>query len=166
VTKFLRLLVSGLLLGWLAWRTDWSQVGDAFANLRPDYWLAALGLYLATQLASSLRWQLLARPLGFELPVWRYAGFYFVGMFFNLFLPTSVGGDVLRAWYLDGGSGRRLKAFLSVFVDRLSGLLVLLTGYGLNKDRPSGNNHTFFFIPVEAWGVIIFVYGIVASLSK
>src|SRR5437899_126356 len=47
-------------------------------------------------------------------------------MYFNLVLPTSVGGDVVRAWYLDGGSRRRLLALLSVFVDRLSGLLVLL----------------------------------------
>ena len=47
-------------------------------------------------------------------------------MFFSLALPTSVGGDVVRGWYLDGGSGRRLTAFLSVLLDRLSGLLLLL----------------------------------------
>jgi hypothetical protein len=41
-------------------------------------------------------------------------------------LPTSVGGDVVRAWYLDGRSGRRLAAFVSVLVDRASGLLVLV----------------------------------------
>src|SRR5437879_5484493 len=46
-------------------------------------------------------------------------------MFFNLFLPTSVGGDVVRAWYLGGGS--ELSAFLSVLVDRLSGLAVLIS---------------------------------------
>src|SRR5207237_734616 len=45
---------------------------------------------------------------------------------FNLLLPTSVGGDVVRAWYLDGHSGRRLAAFVAVFLDRLSGLLVLI----------------------------------------
>jgi uncharacterized protein (TIRG00374 family) len=37
-----------------------------------------------------------------------------------------VGGDVVRAWYLDNRSGKRLPAFLSVFVDRFTGLLVLL----------------------------------------
>ena len=47
-------------------------------------------------------------------------------MYFNLLLPTSVGGDVVRAWYLDAGSGRRLAAFVAVFVDRFSGLVVLL----------------------------------------
>ena len=49
-----------------------------------------------------------------------------IGMYFNLVLPTSVGGDVVRAWYLDRSTGRRMTAFLSVFIDRLSGLVVLV----------------------------------------
>jgi uncharacterized protein (TIRG00374 family) len=115
-----------MLLTWLAWRTDWAQVGRAFAQLRFGWWLAAVGVYLLTQLVSSVRWQLLARPLGLDRPLHQFIAFYFIGMYFNLLLPTSVGGDVVRAWYLDGGSGRKLAAFLSVFVDRFSGLLVLL----------------------------------------
>jgi uncharacterized membrane protein YbhN (UPF0104 family) len=55
--------------------------------------------------------------------------YYFIGMFFNLALPTSVGGDVVRAWYLasrSGVSGQRLGAFLSVLADRVNGLVVLV----------------------------------------
>src|SRR5207302_11515766 len=113
-------------LAWLAWRMDWAQVGQAFGHLRVGLWLAAVGLYALSQVVSGLRWQMLARPLGFRRQLGRYVAFYFIGMYFNLFLPTSVGGDVVRAWYLDGGSGRKLAAFLSVFVDRFSGLLILL----------------------------------------
>ena len=47
-------------------------------------------------------------------------------MYFNLLLPTSVGGDVVRAYYLDNKSGRRLPALAAVFLDRLNGLLVLI----------------------------------------
>ncbi|HEV3260368.1 MAG TPA: lysylphosphatidylglycerol synthase transmembrane domain-containing protein [Gemmataceae bacterium] len=126
MTKKLKLGVSAGLLAWLACRTDWAQVGQAFARLRVGLWLAAVGLYVLSQVVSGLRWQLLARPLGFRRRLGPFVAYYFIGMYFNLFLPTSVGGDVVRAWYLDGGSGRRVAAFLSVFVDRLSGLLVLL----------------------------------------
>jgi glycosyltransferase 2 family protein len=126
VSARLRLLVSVVLLTWLAWRMDWAQLGQAFARLQLAPWLAAVGLYILTQVVSAVRWRQLARPLGFDGPLARFVRFYFVGMYFNLFLPTSVGGDVVRAWYLDGGSGRRLAAFLGVFVDRFSGLLVLL----------------------------------------
>jgi uncharacterized membrane protein YbhN (UPF0104 family) len=101
-------------------------VATAFAHLHLDRWLAAVGLYILTQFVSAYRWQLLSRPLGFERPLGHYVGFYFIGMFFNLFLPSSVGGDVVRAWYLADTRERRFNAFLSVLVDRGSGLLVLI----------------------------------------
>jgi uncharacterized protein (TIRG00374 family) len=75
---------------------------------------------------SAVRWQWLARPVGFNRPLRRYVAAYFIGMFFNLLLPTSVGGDAIRAVYLNAKSGRPMAAVLSVLLDRLSGLLVLL----------------------------------------
>lgn len=126
MTKKLRFVASVILLGFLAWHTDWHQVREAFARLDLRLWLLGVALYAVTQVVSSLRWALLARPLGFDRRLGDYLAFYYVGMFFNLVLPTSVGGDVVRAWYLDGRSGRRLPAFLSVLLDRGSGLLVLL----------------------------------------
>lgn len=126
MNKRLRVLVSGMLLAVLVWSTDWRQVGDVFGHIQPRYWLSAVALYVVTQIVSAWRWQILAQPLGFDQPLRHYCSFYFIGMFFNLILPTSMGGDVIRAWYLDGKSGRRLNAFLSVFLDRFSGLLMLL----------------------------------------
>jgi uncharacterized membrane protein YbhN (UPF0104 family) len=55
-----------------------------------------------------------------------YIGYYFVGNFFNLILPTSVGGDVARAWYLGRGTGRGSCAAMCVLADRLIGLYVLV----------------------------------------
>jgi uncharacterized protein (TIRG00374 family) len=125
-SKTLRLAGSAALLAFLAWRTDWRQIAGTFAGLRAGWWLLALALYAVTQVVSSLRWRLLARPLGFHEPLGRFVAYYYVGMFFNLVLPTSVGGDVVRAWYLDARSGRKAAAFLSVFADRASGLLMLI----------------------------------------
>jgi glycosyltransferase 2 family protein len=114
------------LLGWTAATTDWTAVGRSFAAMRLEFFLAALATLIAAQILSAWRWQFLSRPFGFERTVRQLASYYFIGMFFNLVLPTSVGGDVVRAWRLDGGSGRRLAAFAAVFVDRFSGLCVLL----------------------------------------
>ena len=81
---------------------------------------------------SSLRWRLMARAQGFDGSPLRYVGYYFIGMFFNLALPTSVGGDVVRVWYLAGhdgagpASGRRLAALVSVLADRVNGVVVLV----------------------------------------
>lgn len=126
MNKLLRVAVSVALLGWVARQTDWSHVGQAFAHLRLGHWLVAVGILACTQLLSARRWQLLARTLGLEGAFHQLASYYFVGMFFNLVLPTSVGGDVVRAYYLTNGSGKKFPAFLSVLVDRLNGLMVLL----------------------------------------
>lgn len=130
--KYWRLVGSLVLVGLLVWRIDWRQVGAAFAQLDATYWLLALGVYLLTQGVSVLRWQMLAAMLGLG-GRWRdYLSYYFTGMFFNLILPTSVGGDVVRAWYLGRQAGpipetgRRTAAFLSVLADRINGFAVLI----------------------------------------
>jgi uncharacterized membrane protein YbhN (UPF0104 family) len=126
VSKYLRIAVSAVLLSWIGWNTDWAQVQSAFANLRVELWLAAVGVLLVCQLASARRWQVMARELRFERSVGQLLCYYLIGMYFNLFLPTSVGGDVIRSLYLDGGAGRKLGAFAAVLLDRLNGLLVLI----------------------------------------
>jgi uncharacterized membrane protein YbhN (UPF0104 family) len=132
-------LGSLILVGLLVWRIDWRQVASAFAQLEASYWLLALGLYLLTQGVSAARWQIIGHTLGLG-GRWRdYLSLYFIGMFFNLVLPTSVGGDVVRAWYLaqqrraagvnrpvDTGRSPLTLAFLSVLADRVNGLAVLI----------------------------------------
>ena len=124
--RLLRFAVSAAILGVLAAKTDWQQVAVAIHNLRWPIAMAAFAVLLAAQIVSAVRWQWLSQPLGFDGPLRRYVSAYFVGMFFNLLLPTSVGGDAVRAVYLNAKSGRHVAAVLSVLLDRLSGLLVLL----------------------------------------
>jgi uncharacterized membrane protein YbhN (UPF0104 family) len=128
--KVVRVCGCATLLGVLAWRMDYTGLGNAFARLDLAWWLMAVGLYIVAQVVSSERWRRLAVPLGFGGSPLRYVGYYFVGMFFSLALPTSVGGDVARAWYLstqDNRSPKRsLEAILSIFAERLSGVVMLV----------------------------------------
>ena len=126
MSKYIRIGVSAVLLFVIAWRTDWSVVGDKFVNLNVWLWFAAVGVLVFAQVASARRWQLFAQELRFERSLGQYCAYYFIGMWFNLSLPTSVGGDVVRVWYLDNKSGRKLAAFASVFLERINGLLVLI----------------------------------------
>ncbi len=124
--KSIRIAVSVLLLSWIAWRTDWHDVGIQFAAMRVEMWFAALALYALAQFASARRWQLFARELRFD-PSWRSCcAYYWIGLYFNLVLPTTVGGDVMRTVYLTGDSGRKWPALASVILERLNGLLVLI----------------------------------------
>ncbi len=122
----LRFFISAVILGILALRMDWPHIAETFRGLRWADWWTAVAVFLAAQVVSALRWRLLAKPLGFTQPARAFVGYYYVGMFFNLLLPTSIGGDAVRAVYVNAGSGRRSLAVLSVVLDRLNGLTVLL----------------------------------------
>jgi uncharacterized membrane protein YbhN (UPF0104 family) len=121
-----RAAVSLGVLAWLIWHTEWTPLLQALSRVQLSWCVAALVVFLAAQLVSSYRWQILSRGLGFQESIGRFYALYLVGMFFNLFLPTSMGGDVVKAWYLAGGKGRRWRAMVSVFSERFSGLLALL----------------------------------------
>ena len=103
--------------------------------------------------SSAMRWKYYADRLCKPRSLGQLTGFYFIGMYFNLMLPTSVGGDVVRAWYLDGRSGRRLSAFASVLLDRLNGLLMLVALAAVAV--------TLSPLPLPAW-IVASVWGALA----
>lgn len=127
-----RVLGTLVLVYLILTRINFAHLMESFATLRPAYWMAAFILLACTQVLSTLRWKVLANAVGFGGSFYQYLKYFFIGMFFNLALPTSVGGDVVRAWYLaykmndDLKENRRSKAVLTVFADRFSGVLVLV----------------------------------------
>jgi len=127
LSLFLRIALSVLLLIWLFSKVEIKGILEAINKLDPKIWLFAFFMYIATQIISSLRWWILAKALDFPGKFSTYLGYYFVGMFFNLFLPTAVGGDVLKIVFLSKNQGRRLAATYSVLADRLFGLAAMLT---------------------------------------
>ena len=95
---------------------------------RADGWDLAMvaAIYLMGQALTAWRWRLIASRVGFQEPLSDFLRFYFIGMFFNLFGPSTVGGDVVRALFLGAPSRRRAVAFHTVIFDRLSGLVMLV----------------------------------------
>jgi len=57
-----------------------------------------------------------------------YLDYYFIGMFFNLFLPTTVGGDVTKCYYLSKNDPRQRKApaIYTVLAERYTGVIVVI----------------------------------------
>jgi uncharacterized membrane protein YbhN (UPF0104 family) len=131
----IKVFVSVGLLVFVFTRIHIERFFDTFAAAEFRYIALALLVYLGSQFLSALRWKILARPLGFNGPFKFFLNFYLIGMFFNLFAPGTVGGDVTRIYYLarEGESNRdkawggaTMHAAVSVFIDRLVGMVVLV----------------------------------------
>lgn len=102
-------------------RTFWDTLQHASLG-----WVALAALcYAAGQWTSAWRWWLLLAPVRLPVAYLRMVAFYFVGMFFNIFLPTIVGGDAVKAVLLARETGAPARATMSVFMERNVGLLAL-----------------------------------------
>jgi uncharacterized membrane protein YbhN (UPF0104 family) len=103
------------------------DLGDALQRLlRADLrWVAvALLLIMSSLVVRAYRWRLLLRGLGVEMPFGRLVRLYFTGHFFNAFLPTGFGGDVVRILEVKRTVPGDIAAG-TVLLDRLTGLLML-----------------------------------------
>ena len=131
----MKILVSAGLLAFFFTRIHFERFLETLAGTDFSYVAIGLIIYLATQLISALRWAILARPLGFDTRYKDFSLYYLIGMFFNLFAPSTVGGDVSRVYYLakDGQKDRKkgwasstVPAAVSVFMDRAIGMAALV----------------------------------------
>ena len=74
---------------------------------------------------AALRWQQVCRALGLTVPTWRLIWHNAAGQFLSNFVPTTVGGDVVRVRRLGRDTGDRPTSFTTVIFERLSGWMVL-----------------------------------------
>jgi glycosyltransferase 2 family protein len=130
----IKLLVSGGLLAYFLSRIHIERFFHTFASAKFSYIALALAIYLVTQGISAVRWAALARPVGIKTPFKDILRYYLIGMFFNLFAPGTVGGDVSRVYYLvrdeeahaKGRAVTTVHAAMSVLMDRAIGMVVLV----------------------------------------
>ncbi len=132
---FLKALISLGLVALFLSRLDLSQFYRILFHTDLSFLGLAIGAYFVGKIFTSARWAMLAQPLGFENSFKEFAVYYFFGMFFNLFVPATLGGDAGRVFYLSRAAaaarGEQWKnsmsrALISVVADRAVGLAVLV----------------------------------------
>jgi len=122
----IRVSVSAVLLLVIFLRMDVGSFLELLRNVDKTLLFYTFLFYLGTIFWAGFRWKVMIHPLVSDVRLWDTVSFYFVGFFFNNFLPTSVGGDVMRAWGV-GAIYRKMKeSFASALIERLLGLYATL----------------------------------------
>lgn len=118
------------LLGYLIYLADPLKIIAVLGNIWTTgniiYLVAAFFLFLLSLYVLSIRWQILVSGYGLNIPTTYLFKYYLIGLFFNNFLPTGIGGDVLRIYNLIQYSGERTNSFASVLMERLLGIVSTL----------------------------------------
>lgn len=104
---------------------DFSLVKDLI--LSPSNLLLAFVFLTLSALLCTYRWLILIRGQGLQLSYGDLFSLNMIGNFFNTFMPGSVGGDLIKAWYVAGKEPQnRTKAVFTVLLDRILGLAVII----------------------------------------
>jgi uncharacterized protein (TIRG00374 family) len=127
---FIRMTVVVALILYMVYRITqhqrWSSFLEYLQHMNPLVFALALGIFIICSIIIGLRWWLLLKPLAITIKPYVAVKLYFLGWFYNIFMPGSVGGDFIRAGYATKHTEKKIEAFLSVFADRFIGLLSTL----------------------------------------
>ena len=175
---FLQVAVSAGLLAYLFWRTNDDQGPSTLIKSfteRPDWdfwtvlWIvAALALTMLSFVAATWRWSQMVHAIGLKEDFRRLFSHFMAGQFTSNFLPTTIGGDIVRISRLRKDVQDAPRSFTSVVFERLSGWLALpiliLLGFAIDSGlRSLGAQSRIAFIlalvTLAGLGIIVFVVG-------
>jgi len=123
----LKISITFILLGSLAYHLDLEKLLEAFTSVKLRFLLLAGITQFTVLLVAVLRWRILLRFFSMSQPYRRLLGITFVGSFFSLFLPSSIGGDFFRAYYVSKATRVNLpQSLVTTVLDRGAGLFSLL----------------------------------------
>lgn len=126
-----RIVVSAGLLWYVVSTVGLATIVEHVLELPAWVLPIALGLAVLNIVISTYKWRLLLRLRGIDLPVRTLFVYYYVGQFFNAFLPTTIGGDGVRMYYLHDRHGTGADAVSSVVLERVTGLVSVFVLAGL-----------------------------------
>ena len=159
-----RLAVSAVILALLVIALPFHDLVEALRRMPLWSWPVALAAYLALHMIGIAKWRLVTNTAGAGLPFRVAARAYYAGLFGNTFLPSIVGGDVVRAGVAMRAARSKSALVLGSLVDRVGDIVslgaVAAIGAVLSPRALDERSRTVFI----SLGVVLAVAGIVGLI--
>jgi glycosyltransferase 2 family protein len=123
---FLRIAITVALLVFLFKQVDERAMLAVIRKADKGLLLAACAIFSLTYILCLYRWQMLLKAAKLDLPLTRVIISFSGGIFFSLFLPSSIGGDFMRSIDLALHTKKPRQVVATVLLDRLSGYIALV----------------------------------------
>ncbi len=159
----LKFSVSAILLFVLYSKIDIAETKARFASANILWLVLCFALLTLNTLISSIKWKILLKSDGIEQSTWSLFSSHLIGSFFNLFFPSTIGGDAYRVADIGNQSSNHARTFASILADRLTGFIAL-TVYALVSTffvRNYIDNWNWVFIALPSlalFGLLVLCY--------
>lgn len=159
----LKISISCVLIAWVFTRqVELSELIEVVMRANMWFLLLACSMHLFGFLFSALRWQTLLESQGVHVKLYPLIDSCLVGFFFNIFMPTRIGGDVVRMSDLRQACKSMSRSASTIFVERLLGISVLflfalcasLIRLPLSKEIPA----IWIGLVVGILGIVVFFF--------
>lgn len=107
-------------------RDKYPQILKTLVSTKGLIFLAGFLCFIFAIFVASIRLRLIIEAQSISITYKEAVSLSFIGYFFNNFLPTSVGGDFVKAYYLSHKTDNKAGSYASVFVDRVIGLVTMI----------------------------------------
>ncbi len=121
LNNLVRFGLSAVLLWWLSTKIDFVKTSEVVKSADLAYIVYAALVFIAIMVILIGRWFVFIKVLDLKVGFGTATRYYLIGLFGNLFMPSAIGGDVIKIVGLCHGSQDKPKVVASVLVDRLSG---------------------------------------------
>jgi uncharacterized membrane protein YbhN (UPF0104 family) len=130
-----KLAITVLCFWYISVKIDFSRAFAALVRARPVFLIIALIFFIFSKFLSAIRLNIYFRNIGLQLAAWKNLKLYWLGMFYNLFLPGAISGDAYKVVLLNRKyAAPYKKTSAAVLLDRFSGVLalgIILSIYGV-----------------------------------
>lgn len=127
IKTLLKFIVSGAALYIVFINIDWAQSKEAFFNAHLGWLAAATLLFILSKVIASVRLNCYFNDVGLELSEMYNLRLYWIGMFYNMFLPGGIGGDGYKVYLLNKHTDLKVKPLVqATLLDRISGMVALM----------------------------------------
>lgn len=116
------------LLWWVLHDPDKrAQMAEALRQANWSWLWIGVGVFFVATLLATVRWKILLKVQGIDMGWVKTWQLFMIGMFFNLFMLGSTGGDVVKMFLtMREARNNKAAALLSVFMDRIIGMMALI----------------------------------------
>lgn len=156
----LRIVISLLLLALLLFlaRANLAKIGELLKSVDLALFSWGFLIFLLTNIFMAWRLQIVLAAQKIVLKLKDLLALTLIGYFFTNFMPTAVGGDLVKGYYISKKDGRKLNSYTAILFDRVIGMfsIALIAGIALVWMRQEIERQ---FI---AWAIILLLLGCLA----